>query len=185
MPLVIPPLVQTETRYGTRYVFRDRDAFPYDEWVPSLVDIHSARNYGQQHDALTKAIIGASASRHGLGPASKSRISPVDLKHLRARFHFIEGDEQPKLTHLQVGHIAIGYLTASELTPNRSFAVLDGDEEGAAFHEIIPKAEKPLSEAGTSLGLISVSALMNDLADRYPGFDLPRKLEDALAAVNH
>jgi hypothetical protein len=162
MPLVIPPLVQKETQYGTRYVFRDIDAFPYDEWVPSLVDIQTARNYGQQRDALTKAIIGASASRNGLRPASNSRISPVNLNHVKALFHFKDGEEQPRLTRLQAGHIAIGYLTASESNPNRSFAVLDGDEEDGLLHEVVPRAEKPLSEAGTSLGLISVSALMYD-----------------------
>lgn len=170
----LPELHLKMQHLAPRYVFAEPDDFPYDLWVPMLVDIHSAQTIGEQRDAFTTGVISMAASHHGLHPVSRSRIGYIDYNQ-EARFKMESG--KPRLSYLEAGEVAIGYQSPDKACPKPAFAVVDKTQ--SHYHRVVSEPTEELAPVETELGLNVIHALAVTMHDWYPGFGLFPKLADA------
>lgn len=176
----LAPLEAQETPFGTRYVFGDKKvAFPYERWVPTLADIDRAQTFGEQRERLAEAIIGVAGSYKGLVPASDARLD-YWASGITARFKGMnEGDGNLRLTYLAIGSVGrIGYQTPDEDCPNPAFAVVDAQRD--EYHRVARDPTEKLEAVEQNLGLRALSVLATELDNRFPGFDLQKKLTPEL-----
>jgi len=180
----LPPLVKKPARAGYRYVFESSDDFPAEDWTSPLLGIHMAQTYGEQHWAISDAILRVAASGKGFRTMKKSRMRTIDLD-IEARFGLKYGIEIPKLIYMQAGRLTVEYPSPGDLRPDPAFVILDGTNgENEDIHEVVRDPDTPLSEEGIALSLITAGVLVSALHKRNPSFDLPHKLNNALAVLN-
>jgi len=179
-----PPLVQRPARFGHRYAFEDPNDFPTEAWTSPLLGIHMAQTYGEQHSAISDAILRVAASGKGFRTMKRSRMRTTDLD-IEARFGLKYGIEKSKLIYLQAGRLTVEYPSPGDLRLDPAFVILEGtNSEHEDIHEVVRDPNTPLSEEGISLNLITSGVLISALHNRNPGFDLLHKFYDELADSN-
>lgn len=168
-----------EIWHHSRYELADKNAFQYEHWVPTLLDVKATETYGQQKEVLTGTLVKVAASQRSLRESSVDRARFSRNLWIDARFGLDE-TSLPRLRYLRIGRAAIGYQTPDEDCPNPAFAVIDGREDTVLTHEVIHHPDELLGDAATQVSDDVYRFLRDQLDSLYPGFNLIDKLNSAL-----
>ena len=176
MSVPVPALVRSPDMFD-RFVFEDKNVFTTNDWTPTLTAVHAAETFEEQRFALTAALINVGARYFGLSDANKGRFRPY-IPHIGVEARFSIQDGEASMAYIRMADVAIGYQTPNAAQPNIAYAVVD-NIGGGTYHNVI---HDPAEEIGTmekDMGLATVRALSGFLSDRYPGFELERKLVES------
>jgi hypothetical protein len=177
MAFMINPLERLETDRFGRLVFTNREAFPYEEWVPSLVKIIGSQTMKEQQLALAQATFNVAASYYGLEISKRGRLR-FRVNNLDARFRIPEVPSTPELAYISVGKVvgnvvSIGYQNPED-RPHPAFAVVDIEDK---YHRVAGPTEE-LHQIEKYLNTTSVGILADTLDGRYPGWEIHQKLSN-------
>jgi hypothetical protein len=176
----IPP-IELRTEYNhKKFYFKSRDSFTYDNWVPTLLEVNQSRNYTEQRQSMSAAIIKVAARNNGLEPMPKPgmRCRVGDIYDAR----FNGQSSSSLLSFLRIQGYKVGYQSPSKDSPHPAFAVFDEnqylDERKPTYHKVVNDPYESLGEIEKNFSLNVIKALAEKLDDIYPGFTLFERLEN-------
>lgn len=173
--MISPEHLVPHKRSGYKVLSGDAE-FASEQWVPALRAIHESKTAGQQHTALTYALIGYSACTKMPMSESKDKLT---LRRngafgFQARFRLVEGAFD--LRSAQFGTLQVSYPSQPGIPDSPTFAVIDQENAVQSVHDVIKTPNQMLGYAGQLLSREATFHMAFSFNQLYPGLEIGQQL---------
>ena len=174
MPIPFPELVQDKYRPDGRLLPADvKWRLEETEWVPIVSSMRNVSTIGEHRRLVTKGVF-LSAAYAGALILEEPKLVRVRLAHnfiARLAIDGLDVAPNPSLKSVCTKHDGIIYDGTYDSADGIVFS------STAAEHEAYADTAESLGEVGQHINQLAVDAVARRLNAKYPGFELPAKLE--------